>query len=94
LKIIGKELTGLIFSIVFFILVAISAFYIWFRDGANKSSRAALKFFNENAPGSVSRFDEITQHPLVWKVGSIIMLFVSLLCLYLAFVSLRSMSLR
>ncbi len=86
---IGKEVIGLIFSIVFFIFVAISAFYIWFRDGANKQSKETLKFWNENAPGSVSRFDEITQHPLVWKVGSIIMLFVSLLCLYLAIVSLR-----
>ena len=69
---IGKELTGLIFSIVFFIFVAISAFYIWFRDGANKSSRAALKFFNENAPGSVSRFDEITQYPRFGKLEALL----------------------
>jgi hypothetical protein len=73
---IGKELTGLIFSIVFFIFVAIYSFRIWFRDGADKLSRETLKFYNENSPGSVSKFNEITTHPFVWKAGSIIMLLV------------------
>ena len=86
---ISKELIGLIFSSVFFIFVAIFTFYIWFRDGANKQSRETLKFWNENAPGSVSRFDEIMQHPLVWKVGTILMLLGNLLGVFYAIKSLK-----
>ena len=85
---ISKEFIGLFFSIVFFFCVAIFAFYIWFRDGAKKCSRATLKEWNENAPGSVTRFDEITQHPMVWKVGSILMVLVGLLAILLAIGSL------
>jgi len=86
---IDKELIGLIFSIVFLIFVAIYSYFIWFRDGATKSQLEVLKFFDENAPGSVSKFDKIVTHPFVLKVGSILMLFGSLLALFYAIKQLK-----
>jgi hypothetical protein len=65
------------------------AFYICFRDGANKFSRGTLEFWDENAPGSVSKFDELTQHPLVWKVGSVLMFLAGILGLFYAIKSLK-----
>ena len=84
LRIIDKDLAGLIFAIGFFLFAVISFYYVWFRDGANKASRNVLKFFNQNAPGSVTRLEKISAHPLNWKFGSILFVLAGLLAIFLA----------
>ena len=70
----SKELIALTFCILLFILSAINAYYIWFRDGARKHQQRLFKEYEENAPGSVSKFDKIVTHPFMYKAGSIILM--------------------
>ena len=84
MEMINAGYIGLIFSIVFFTFASLSAFYIWFRDGANKLSKGTLKFLNQNDPDAVSLYHLLSQHPLVWKIGSLLILFGGFFAIFLA----------
>ena len=70
----SEKWIGLVLCIILFIISAIHAYNIWFRDGARKAQRMVLKYYDENAPGQVSKFDKVINHPIKFKAGSILML--------------------
>ncbi len=68
----NEEKIGLFFTTIYLILSGVIFYFVWFKDGANKLNRLAIKVLNYSVNKKPSTFYKVENNPSMYKSGSLL----------------------